>query len=176
MRYLTGLCLLLFAIAPAQAHLMVAQHGTLNLVGDGVYMVLSLPVSAFAGSNDDGDDKLSSEEFNKHRPNIVEAIKQHVRLLDANGPRPLEGMMLSPVAAHDAPKAPTEQMVVMGRFVLDQPVSATALHFHIGLFGQQKEELSFTIIAQDKTKALKHKAVLTPAQNHMPLLEESATE
>ena len=61
MRYLTGLCLLLCAIAPAQAHLMVAQHGTLNLVGDGVYMVLSLPVSAFAGSDDDGDDKLSSE-------------------------------------------------------------------------------------------------------------------
>ena len=39
--------LLAWASVPAaQAHLVVSQRGTLNIVGDGAYMVLSLPVSA----------------------------------------------------------------------------------------------------------------------------------
>jgi hypothetical protein len=42
----------------AHAHLMVAQHGTLNIVDDGVFMVLSLPISAFDGIDDDKDGNL----------------------------------------------------------------------------------------------------------------------
>jgi hypothetical protein len=55
----------------AEAHLMVAQHGTLNVVDDGVFMVLSLPVSAFDGVDDDNDGKVSMLEFNNHRGAIV---------------------------------------------------------------------------------------------------------
>ena len=35
------------------AHVMVAQHGTLNVVDNDVFMVLSLPVSAFEGVDDE---------------------------------------------------------------------------------------------------------------------------
>jgi len=36
-------------MAMAQAHFMKAEHGTLNIKDDGVYMVLSLPASVFNG-------------------------------------------------------------------------------------------------------------------------------
>ena len=52
----TILLSLVMTTLPAQlvfAHLMVAQHGTLNIVDDSVFMVLSLPVSAFEGLDDD---------------------------------------------------------------------------------------------------------------------------
>lgn len=174
MRYLTGLLLLALSIAPAHAHLMVAQRGTLNLVGDGVFMVLSLPVSAFADTDDDGDGRLSNAEFSKHRLSIVSAINEHIRLMDADGPRPLEGMLLTPVAPHDDPKAPVEQLVVMGRFVLAQPAAdntaaKATLSFYAGLFGQRESEQVLTVTAMDKANGRKHKMVLTPKQDSVPL-------
>jgi hypothetical protein len=51
---------LLWAVSlpAAYAHLMVAQRGTLNLVDNGAFMVISLPVTALAGTDDDGDSRL----------------------------------------------------------------------------------------------------------------------
>jgi hypothetical protein len=59
----------------AQAHLMLAQHGTLNIVDDGAFMVLSLPISAFEGVDDDSDGKVSMVEFNNHRAVVVEIAR-----------------------------------------------------------------------------------------------------
>ena len=48
------LCLMgLLFVQSAQAHLMVAQRGTLNFVGTGGFVVMSLPVDAFTGIDDD---------------------------------------------------------------------------------------------------------------------------
>ena len=57
---------------------MVARHGTLNFVDDGAFMVLSLPMSAFEGIDDDGDGKVSMIEFNNHRTGIVGAVRHAV--------------------------------------------------------------------------------------------------
>lgn len=177
LRYIGGLLLLALMVNPAGAHLMVAQHGTLNRVGDGVFMVLSLPVSAFTDTDDDGDGKLSNTEFSKHRLRIVNAINTHIKLLDAAGPRPLEGMMLSPVAPHDDPTAPVEQLVLMGRFVLAQPPEqpsaiGTTLYFHAGLFGSREGEQLLSVTATDKASGRKHKMHLSPEQNRIRLFTE----
>ena len=37
----------------AQAHMMVAQKGTLNFEAGGAYLLVSLPVSAFTGFDDE---------------------------------------------------------------------------------------------------------------------------
>jgi hypothetical protein len=100
----------------AQAHLMVAQHGTLNIVDDGAFMVLSLPISAFEGVDDDSDGKVSMVEFNNHRGAIVESVGQNLTLSDKDGNLSLQGIMLSPVVPHDAPEEPLSQLIVMGRF------------------------------------------------------------
>jgi len=60
------LCGLLLCMAPARAHLIAAQKGTLNLVGDAALLVLSVPVSALRGVDDNGDAALSTAEFRAH--------------------------------------------------------------------------------------------------------------
>ena len=166
--WMSGVLLSAALTSPATAHLMVAQRGTLNFVGDGSFVVLSLPVSAFAGTDDDGDGKLSVTEFTKHRPAIVDAVNEQVQLLDQGNPLPLQGMMLSPVVPHTvpgAPKVPADQLVVMGRFDLAGLKGATSeLKFHVGLFGKQAEEQSLEITATQVVEPKKHKMVLTPKQ------------
>lgn len=102
----------------AQAHLMVAQRGTLNIVGNGAYMVMSLPVSAFAGIDDDGDGRLSLAEGNAHLRDIEAQVRSGVQLIGAAGPLPLEGLLVNLSPADDAPGAPASQIVVVGRFAL----------------------------------------------------------
>ncbi len=164
------------AIVPhVSAHLMVAQHGTLNFKNDGAFMVISLPVSAFEGIDDDGDGKMSSKEFSKHKPAIVIAVKNKVKLSDKEGTRPLQGLLLSPVVPHDASKAASEQLVIMGRFALNKSKSENSegLTFKLGLYGKKTDEKSMIITAtrppNAKQKTQKFKAVLTPRQSESQL-------
>ena len=132
-------------VSKSYAHVMVAQHGTLNVVENGVFMVLSIPVTAFEGIDDDNDGMLSMEEFNTHRPRIAKAVIENVVLRDITGKIPLQGMMLSPVTSHGtsvmphiSPKVPTSQIVVMGRFSLDG--TSHNLQYQINLFGKHSTE------------------------------------
>jgi hypothetical protein len=144
-----------------QAHLMVAQHGTLNIVDDGAFMVLSLPMSAFEGVDDDSDGKVSMVEFNNHRAAIVESVGQDVTLGDKEGNLPLQGIMLSPVVPHDAREEPLSQLIVMGRFSL---VGAKgALRFQVGLFGKQATEQLLNITATREFDNHEHVFEITPA-------------
>lgn len=96
-----GLLALLFS-PMASAHFMVAQHGTLNFVDDGVYMVLSLPMSAFSVEDIDGNGAISMVEFNTQRATVVAMLRRQVNLQDANGAIYLDGLMLAPELDHDA--------------------------------------------------------------------------
>ena len=139
--------------ASAQAHLMVAQKGTLNLQVDGAYMVVSLPVSAFQGIDDDGDGAWSSQELGLHAAQIHAQLGQQLRLRDAQGPRPIQGVTLIPTPPDDMPNDPVTQLVVMARFVLAQAVGTDdhqtlqGLVFHAGLYGRQatEKQLSITV-------------------------------
>jgi hypothetical protein len=144
-----------------QAHLMVAQHGTLNIVDDDAFMVLSLPISAFEGVDDDSDGKVSMVEFNNHRTAIVESVGQNVTLSDKEGNLSLQGIMLSPVMPHDAPGEPVSQLIVMGRFSLAG--AAGALRFQNGLFGEQATEQLLKITVTRKSDSQEHVFELTPA-------------
>ncbi|MEH6592247.1 MAG: hypothetical protein V7746_18430 [Halioglobus sp.] len=140
------LCALSMAISQAtQAHLMPARHGTLNIVDDGAFMVLSLPISAFDGIDDDSDGKISMLEFNRHRSDLAQSIRQKVTLEDRQGSCSLHGIVFSPVTSHDSAEEPVSQLVVMGRFILNDSVSP--LRFHIGLFGDPVAEQSLKITA-----------------------------
>ena len=53
----------LFALPAAHGHLIVDQKGTINFVEDGAFMVVSLPVTALEGADDDGDGRMSFAEM-----------------------------------------------------------------------------------------------------------------
>lgn len=169
-----GGLLLMVLSSIAQAHLMVAQHGTLNIVGDSAYMVLSVPVSAFEGVDDDGDSKLSAEELAHHRLQITRQIHQRLSLSDDTGNRELQGMMMTLVADHEQPTRPSEQMVLMGRFDLLGVSSDAAVRLE--LFGLNKEERQFTLSSKIKARGFERKTLVTPTQPMARLFPAGTTE
>lgn len=169
--------------APVQAHLMVAQKGTLNFSGGGAYMVLSLPVSAFKGVDDDGDQLLSLAELRSHAGSIEQQVQAGVQLLNKGHPLALQGLMLNLSPPDDAPTAPANQIVVMGRYALAPavanklgtapgPVADAALHpaltFKVDLFGRAAAEQAYDITITRKPEA--QVAHYTPSQMMHPVL------
>jgi hypothetical protein len=136
----------LVAGASATAHLMVAQRGTLNIVGDGAFMVLSLPVSALQGVDDDGDGRLSMAEGQAHADAIEAQVRRGVQLADARGPLPLQGLMINLSPPDGAPAQPAPQIVVMGRFALGP--ATEGLRMSLSLFGtgaaEQTQQITVT--------------------------------
>ena len=154
-----------FLLAPVQAHLMVAQKGTLNFSGDGGYMVLSVPVSAFRGVDDDGDHLLSGAELRAHAASIEQQVQAGAQLLSDGQPLALQGLMLNLSPRDDTPAAPADQLVVMGRYALGSG-GATAqppsLSFKLDLFGRAPAEQVYDITITRKPEA--QAARYTPSQ------------
>lgn len=152
------------------AHVMVAQKGTLNVAEDGVYMVISLPVSAFSAIDDDNDGKLSAAEFTLHRLEIIKTVHSKITLKDENGPLALQGIMLSPVTSHHSPQTPSSQLVVMGRFTL--ATADSALEYQVSLFGKGEHEDTLAITATRKGKSDKHTFELSEKNSKVSLFSE----
>ena len=142
------------------AHVMVAQHGTLNFVDQDVYMVLSVPVSAFKNADDNKDGKLSKHEFDRHHAAIADIVKDKIVMSNASTKLLLQGLMLSPVTPHDTPNHDASQLVVMGKFELKNP--ANTLHFTFNLFGETASEKVIEITAKNKMEGLKQVILFTP--------------
>ena len=103
---LVTLLLLLATLQSAQAHRMPAQRGTLNIVGDGAYMVLFMPpVAGFAGIDDNGDGALSVAEMRAHGAAIEAQIRQGVLLADRAGAAAARRADAEPVTERLCPSA-----------------------------------------------------------------------
>ena len=136
------LCLGLLSL-PAEAHMMVAQKGTLNFEGSGAYLLVSLPVSAFTGFDDDGDRLLSPQELQRHAPDLQQQLSDGLRLLRDGQPQPFELLLMNTAPPDETPGAPATQMMVMGRYVLPTGAASEdgATHrFVVSLFGQAADE------------------------------------
>lgn len=120
------------------AHLVVSQRGTLNIVGDGAYMVMSLPVSSLSGFDDDHDGLLSIDEVRAHGASIESQIKQGVSLDSDQGRSALEGIMLNTAPPDSTPSAPSTHLVVLGRFAI--AAQATDMRLALRLFGTNTDE------------------------------------
>lgn len=153
---------LLLASHPATAHMMVAQHGTLNLVGDGAYLVVSLPVSAFDGIDDNADGRLSASELRLHRMSIIERVTQGLVLSDGDEACPLQGIMLSLAEDHDDPANPSLQLIVMGRFALQ--TASNDLRLTVDLYGTGHSEKQLKFSARRRSRAQDDSFELSPDQ------------
>ena len=162
---------LVVLLAPAQAHLMVAQKGTLNFSGDGLYLVLSLPVSAFQGVDDDGDQLMALSELRAHAGSIEQQVQAGAVVLKDGQPLELQGLMLNLSPPDDAPTAPASQIVVMGRYALGpagKETPSALLSFKLDLFGRTAAEQAYDITFTRHPQA--QVARFTPAQALHPVL------
>jgi HupE / UreJ protein len=138
-----GLAAALGVSCAASAHLMGAQKGTLNFSGDGAYLVLSVPVSALPGADDDGDGLLSVSELRAHAATITHAVQAGLVLSDEAGARPLEGIMLNLSPKDSIEGHPADQLIVMGRYALRD--AKHSLTFQSSLFGKAESERGFSV-------------------------------
>ena len=175
------MCVLLLGMVPAHAHLMAAQKGTLNIVGNAAFLVVSAPVSAMSGVDDDGDGTLSKAELATHADSIRQQVTAGVQVLGANGPLPLELMMLDIAPAENTPTSAASHLVVLGRFQLgvsngQSDAQNTAVSEHLtlrfSLFGTQagERQQDFTITRQNESQWLR----LTPEHGTKALLPGAA--
>ena len=118
-----ALCGALLATAPAQAHLMAAQKGTLNIVGDAAFLVLSMPVSALQGVDDDGDGTLSVSELRAHTDAVRSQVQAGVQLHDSMGALPLQLVMLDVAPPENTTPTAASHLTVIGRFQLRAPAA-----------------------------------------------------
>ncbi len=137
----------LFALTTtADAHVMMAQRGTVNFERDGAFVMLSLPVSAFWGVDDDRDGRLSAEELRKNYPRITDQITRGVVLRDDIGPRKLEGLVVNLSRDHHSNQRFAKQVVAMGRF--QAPRSNAPARLRVDLFGRAAHEQLIEIRAR----------------------------
>lgn len=150
------------ALGPlALAHLMVAQKGTLNISGTGAYLLVSVPTSALEHVDGNGDGLLSAEELSKHAKSITKQLQAGLQLEDPDGPRPLQGLMLTLSPKDSQEGHPADQLIVMGRYALsgfNQP-----LVFRDSLWGKNASEQSLSLTI---TKNLKHEQLLMLTPQH----------
>ena len=133
-----------FYSVPASAHLMVSQNGTLKFGKGGYYFVLSLPVSALNGVDDDGDGLLSTKELATHNEAIKATVEMGFTLIStASGPRVIEGLLLNMSHSHGRFQKPASHVVAMGRFSVAP--GEQDLTLRTSLFGKATAEQTFKI-------------------------------
>jgi hypothetical protein len=72
---------ILGAAPSVSAHMMPAQHGTLNIQGNSVFEVIAVPVSALHGADDNGDGRLSAIEVANHNAALQTQIRSRFRVV-----------------------------------------------------------------------------------------------
>jgi hydrogenase/urease accessory protein HupE len=134
----------------AAAHLLPPQNATIHAVGNKVYAVVSVPVSALSGVDDDGDGKLSATELRRHQADIDQQFIRRFQLSTSNEMgRPLNSWVLSPQTG-GGPLAPMTYVVVLEAMQFSRPVGDLALR--TDLFGTGDGEAKLAIRAtRDQT-------------------------
>jgi len=134
------------------AHAMVAQHGTLNFVDNNVFLMLSMPISAFSGIDDNKNGNISMVEFNLHRKKISRDVKESVYLTAVKEKLLIDGLLLNPSTSHIKGDNNIDQITVMGRYLL--PNSAIKVNFNVKLFGETVALKTYDITATNKKQGL----------------------
>lgn len=150
LRLLTGYGALILAI-DANAHLMTAQNGILNISGSYAYLAVSVPVSSFKFNDQDSDGLLSEQEIGDQSSSIYSQISEGVVLKQGENKLPGELAMISLNGDDDDHSRSSAQLLAMFKFTLPAGTSCAALDsfkdmaLYLQLYGNSKFEQSIDI-------------------------------
>ena len=139
------LLLALLLSQPLSAHLMEHQHDTLNLVEQRGYLVLSVPVSALRGVDDNRDRRIDDRELQRHGAAIERQLRAGVRISDDSVPVRLEGLLvnLSPDEQHR--EGPATHLVMLAVAMFE--ATPRKPQIDIQLFGRLPAERRYRFAA-----------------------------
>ena len=145
------------------AHMMPAQQGTLNVLDNAVFTVLSLPLSAFPGNDDNGDGRLSPAEVLAHAAAMQVEIPQRVRLYDGANVGRADFVQVS--AEHDErdslSNAGSTHMLVLMKVSFDAPPRALRIEADVWGMGVGERQLTIKATRGKDVEAV----VLSPRRN-----------
>jgi hydrogenase/urease accessory protein HupE len=146
----------------AAAHLLPPQNATIHAVADKVYAVVSVPVSALSGVDDDGDGQLSAAELRRHQPDINRQFMQRFQLSMAKETgRVLTSWVVSPQTGGGA-LAPMSYVVVLEAVQFSRSVDALALRTDLFGSGVGEAKLSIRATRDQVNSAETELAILDP--------------
>lgn len=137
-------------------HLMPVNRGTLNVLGDNIFMVLSLPTLSFSFIDENDDGKISQTEFKRNHQSLIQHVKKNVVLLGKSRKIELKDIMLTPVLSHKD-KSVIEQFTVMGKYSIFSD-DRDQLYFSSSLSssGSSQQDLALFLIEKAKNIRLKY--------------------
>jgi hypothetical protein len=132
----------------AQAHLLPKQNATINLIDSSAFLVVSVPVSAVPGADQDGNGLVTLAEIDAARPAIVAAFGKGLKLeSDAGFGKQIFAWVMPP--QEEDPAQGSDYVVVLSRYDFAQKPSQLELEYH--LFGSNPGERRQTIKATHKS-------------------------
>jgi hydrogenase/urease accessory protein HupE len=138
----------------ATAHLMPAGQGAVRLVGDSAYAVVSIPVSALSGFDDNRDGLIDPAEINAHRAALDAQISQRLQLSngDQSGNLIFADLLLSHVG--EGMVKATDNVVAVRRYQWGGPVESLQIHADwFDLPATADQQLVMRVLKGDKTDA-----------------------
>lgn len=160
-RSLARVLLLLSALgcaSQAQAHLMVANKGTVSIKENNAYVVISVPVSALSGFDDNHDNLIDSAELGRHSGSLRTQVDGRIRIT-ADGTESVERLTyLVSALTGDDENVPTNYVVVMSVRRFEQPPQVVQIW--TDLYGTSEKDQGLALKAsRGESEEL---AVLTP--------------
>ena len=148
-------------VSSAGAHLLPILSGTLNVIEQHVYVVLSLPASAFRGLDKGPDGAMDIDQYHRVEESLTAQIKQGLTI-DGDGQAPELIQLMTHFSPRDL-KSPADQDAIV--VMLEYRFAATPMIVLIktNLFGDRATDEQLTIKAQKGEDV--DTAVLTPLQD-----------
>lgn len=137
--------------AAASAHLLPKQNATLHLIGDNGYLVVSVPVSALSGVDDNRDGLLDSGELGRHSREIGQQFQARFHVASPDGPAPVELAMVAHPGSDSGLSDPTRYVVVLAGAQFARPPAGVTID--TDLFGTGADERQITLRARRDDKA-----------------------
>ncbi len=98
------------------AHLINDQQGALTLQPQGMMLMLSIPVSAFQGVDEDLDQKLSDQELSQHSAAIQSEIQKKLWIQRGDRRLGIQDLLVTLSTPKDMNEVPATHLTVMGKF------------------------------------------------------------
>ena len=152
-RAASALCALLvtFLVSSAHAHLMPAGKGTLNVVASKVYVVLSLPVSAFYDGGH--KERISQLELKQSEEALRDRVRRGVILRSSGANASLDQILLSLPTGEGHDGQGDEDLLVMIVASFVRPPDSIALSSNLWAEGRGGLRIKATV--SEGTKTLK---------------------
>lgn len=155
--------LLLASSGTAHAHLMPADHGTLHVVDDAAYGVVSIRVAALHGFDDDGDGLLAMAELERHGDELRAEIGRRFVVSDGDAPGATVRVDLVLSPEHEAPTDRAGAVIALVHTRFAAPPSDLRLRCDLFAAGDAGARLDVTASRHVDGEKQAESAVLRPS-------------